>query len=158
MYTAVEAQIGPGLLAKLNEELEGCPEEKLAERLDSLKEQKSRLESSIHDMREQRGRLAGELDKLEHGDGHAVLLQRQQEEIARLQIMSERYAILSMASQLIRKARDRYEEERQPGVLKKASEYFAYLTDNRYVQIRAPLGEPRLSAITSAGEAVDTGF
>lgn len=158
LYTAVEAQIGPGLLAKLNEELEGCPEEKLAERLDSLKEQKSRLESSIHDMREQRGRLAGELDKLEHGDGHAVLLQRQQEEIARLQIMSERYAILSMASQLIRKARDRYEEERQPGVLKKASEYFAYLTDNRYVQIRAPLGEPRLSAITSAGEAVDTGF
>lgn len=158
LHTTVEAQIGPSLLVKLNGELEGCPEEKLAERFACLQEQQSQLESSIHEMREQRGRLSAELDKLEQGDHHAVLLQRQQEEAARIQKWSERYAVLSMASHLIRRAQDRYEKERQPGVLKKASEYFAYLTDNRYVQIRAPLGEQRLSAVTPAGEAVDTGF
>ena len=46
----------------------------------------------------------------------------------------------------------KYEQERQPRVLKTASEYFAAITDNRYTRVYAPIGMKELKIETANGE------
>ena len=55
--------------------------------------------------------------------------------------------MLAIARALLQKARERYERERQPEVIRDASVFFARITRDRYLRILAPPGEPTLDVL-----------
>ncbi|MBW1896509.1 MAG: hypothetical protein JRI47_05585, partial [Deltaproteobacteria bacterium] len=59
-----------------------------------------------------------------------------------------------VAAHLIAMARDRFERERQPEVLREASEYFKILTGGAWQGIRIRLGEKEMEAVQSNGNLV----
>ncbi|KIL36089.1 hypothetical protein SD70_31890 [Gordoniibacillus kamchatkensis] len=108
-------------------------------------------------LRDRRGRVAGELEQLETGSGHADKLQQRQELQAQLERQASEWAELAFAAALFRRTRELYERDKQPFVLQRASAMFATMTEGRYSRIVAPLGEQRLLAMRPDGVALDPG-
>ncbi|MBB6676868.1 ATP-binding protein, partial [Cohnella lubricantis] len=73
-------------------------------------------------------------------------------EFARL---ADRYAVLSLTAELIRKTKLIFEEERQPEVLQKASGYFERMTDGAYARIVVPSDAETLIAETNDRRAIE---
>ncbi|MCR8643917.1 AAA family ATPase [Paenibacillus sp. N1-5-1-14] len=118
----------------------------------------SLLSEEANELRDRRGRLAGQIEQLEGGAGHGDKLQRREEQVATLQALGREYATCAIAAHLLRKAREMYERERQPGVLTRASRYFAEMTGGRFVGVRAPFGENKLEAVKPSGQGVEPAF
>ena len=90
--------------------------------------------------------IASEQEKIrlltEDGTYDELLLQRQQKE-DEINAYARRWSVMKVASDILSKAKARYQEERLPTVMKKAEEYFKTITDGRYMSIYPPLeGEP----------------
>lgn len=154
----LEALVGAAQLPSLRILLEESGEEALSRRKQEGDARLAELEEESNQLRELTGRLTGEIEKLELGSEHADRLQLAEEQRASLQRLTDQYAVLSFTAALMKKARDVYERERQPEVLKRASSYFSAMTRGRFTQIMAPFGEQRLVAIRAGGASVDTGF
>jgi uncharacterized protein YhaN len=118
---------------------EGRMEEqpRVIEVLTSKLQEKGRLEQQLHDL-EQNERLSGAL--LEH-----------QNLVAQLEQQAQRWALRAITQHLLQQARQIYERERQPAVLRRASEFFNQMTAGRYVRIIVPLGEMRLQIEPAEG-------
>lgn len=153
----LEAGVGSARIRELDGLMRTCGSHSLNRRLAELRAEAERLEAQAAALWERKGRLANERDKLERGEEHADRLQRLQEETAKLDELTARWATLAFCSGLFRQARQMYERERQPGVLKRASAYFARMTGGRYGRIIAPVGEKRLLAeLAATGERIDS--
>ncbi|MFK7696370.1 AAA family ATPase [Paenibacillus sp. HJGM_3] len=114
------------------------------------------LEEEIKRLHDRRGRLLGEMEKLESGEEHADRLLRVQSSAAEVQRQARRWATLALASALFRTARERYETERQPEVLQLASSYFERVTGGAYTRVTAPMGEKRLYVSDRNGRTLDS--
>lgn len=153
--TALDSMLGSELRHEAELSLLRPPEELESElaRLDELQSDTERL---LDELRDRRGRLRNEMEKLESGEEHAERLQRVQDTEAELGHHSRRWAVLALASALFDRTRSLYETERQPAVLRRASGYLSAMTGGRYVRIIAPLGEKKLVAVNRDGEPVDS--
>jgi uncharacterized protein YhaN len=126
-----------------------------------LSEQKARLEAEEHDRSElldRRGRLTQELERLR---GEAELEdkgQRLRELQSKLEILSERYAILAISDLLIVQTKAVFEEEKQPEVLQRSSRYLHQMTNGSYIRIVAPGDTPTLYAETHDRKLLDSIF
>lgn len=159
LLPALDALVGSERMPQLDAMLTGHGEAELVLRADELKERLAELTREVNELRDQRGRLAGEAAKLEQGVAHGDALQRREEELAALQQLGREYTVHAFAVQLLRSAREMYERERQPGVLLRASEYFAQMTNGRFSGIRVPFAaERRLEAVEPNGRGVDTAY
>lgn len=156
-FAALEAWVGDRPLERLDGEWYGKDDETVERELHTLKSRLQQLEKEEQELRDRRGRLAGELERLESGGDHADRLQRRQELTAQLQRQAEEWTELAMAAALFRRTRELFEREKQPQVLQRASAYFARLTEGRYSRIVAPLGEQKLLAMRPDGETLDPG-
>ncbi|MDF2658955.1 MAG: hypothetical protein K0Q94_1746 [Paenibacillus sp.] len=132
------------------------PPEELRRELERLGGLQEELERKLDERRDRRGRLRGEMERLESGRDHADKLQRVQETETELRQQMRRWAVHAMAGKLFAHTRKLYETERQPAVLRRASDYMAALTGQRYTRVIAPVGEKRLVAVTGSGEPVDS--
>ncbi|MFC3770368.1 AAA family ATPase [Paenibacillus sp. GCM10012303] len=132
------------------------PPEELRRELERLGSLQEELERKLDERRDRRGRLRGEMERLESGRDHADKLQRVQETETELRQQMRRWAVHAMAGKLFAHTRKLYETERQPAVLRRASDYMAALTGQRYTRVIAPVGEKRLVAVTGLGEPVDS--
>lgn len=83
----------------------------------------------------------------------AMALARQEFEGVREQLAqaANRYVVTSLAVALLDRARERFEKERQPEVIKHAADVFAKMTEGRYVDIRVPLDGSGISVIGANG-------
>ncbi|GAB6988658.1 AAA family ATPase [Paenibacillus pini] len=106
----------------------------------------SKAEAVWNDLQQQQGRLLQERERLEQLCRHDTALQQLDEQRAALKDMVARYAVLSLSAELIARTRRIYEEEKQPQVLKLATEYFSRLTEGAYIRIVMKLGEKKLLA------------
>jgi uncharacterized protein YhaN len=59
----------------------------------------------------------------------------------KLKKKSDEWSILTLARNIIGKAIEKYEQERQPGVIKEAQSFFSKMTLGRYSRIFAPLDD-----------------
>ncbi|MFS0837645.1 AAA family ATPase [Paenibacillus sp. 1P03SA] len=153
---ALDAHAGVARRERLDEALAGADEGSLASREDELSGRLSGLEAEANRLRDRRGRLAGELEKLEGGSERGDLLQRTEEQLAEVRELGGKYAVLAMAALLVKRTRERCERERQPGVLRRASACFAAMTGGRFTQVVAPFGQQRLYAVRPDGRQVDS--
>lgn len=117
----------------------------------------SELEKLGEEDREQTGRaavLAERTDQIAHsGEGAAL---RQKEELLRETISREarEWSKLAIAEALLREAKQIYEKERQPEIIRIASEIFAKITDNRWSGMSLNLEDSSLAILPPHGEPV----
>ncbi|MCK9859931.1 hypothetical protein CFI03_015220, partial [Paenibacillus sp. ATY16] len=125
----------------------------LCERLQSEAEQ---LERKRGDLLDKRGRLRQQLEHLLQEEKRRELLAVKEMTLARITEDAERYAVLAVSASLIRTTRRIYEEERQPALLKLASEFVRRLTEGRYSRVMTTPDQPSLRLETSDNRLVDS--
>jgi uncharacterized protein YhaN len=156
LQASLESLVGSSVLPDFIDLLESQGEDDLLRSLQSLEDERHIAAEEANELREAVGKLAGEIEKLEQGDEHADQLLQAEALRASIRQQVDQYAVASFASHLMKKARDVYERERQPGVLRRASSYFEKMTNGKFVQIKAPFGEQRLVAIRANGQLLET--
>jgi uncharacterized protein YhaN len=156
LEASFESIVSRSLMASFIELMESQGEEDLALQAISLQKKLSETIAQTNEHREVIGKLSGQIEKLEQG-AEAANLRLQAEGIrTTLSQQVNQYAVASFAALLLKKARDMYEKDRQPGVLLRASTYFSMMTNGAFEAVKAPFGEQRLLAVRANGQQVDT--
>lgn len=103
-----------------------------------LKDSKLLLERLVEDMAELKLHLA-EIEK-----GEELARARQEKSIleAKLKDSATQWRILTLCSTLLSLAKEKYERERQPAVLRQASSHIGPMTGGRYTRVISPVGSP----------------
>jgi uncharacterized protein YhaN len=147
LVATLRAFFGEERLAEALETIRAGQPGSLEEELRRHRQTLAELEQRLDALRDRRGRLRNEMEKLENGQDFADLRQRVEERAAEVRQLARRWAELAIASALFERAKERYERERQPAVLQAASRNFSRLTGGEYVRVFAPVGEKRLVAV-----------
>lgn len=137
---------------KLFQTLEQSDAAQLEQQLAIVNEAARLLETRLNESKDRRGGLRKEMDNLQSGGQHAELLQRHQEHIAELQRLASKWAELAISAELMRRTKEIFERERQPGVLLRASQYMRTITDGQFVRVISRLGEKSIFVERASGE------
>ena len=144
-YTAFRAALANTNLAVLEQE---------HERLSLERTEADERRAALHT---EGGSITNELRRLA-SDEHASELRAERAALAeQLRETARRWATLTVARTLLDKARRKYEEERQPDVLRSAQEFFATVTGGRYERLISPLGSQVITALAPDGSSKATG-
>jgi uncharacterized protein YhaN len=114
-----------------------------------------RLDDLFADLAERNqrmGALAKEQENLISGDDLVNLRNRQEQTLQKLHDAAVEWAEYTVAEKLLRKAINKYERERQPEVISKASNIFSSLSDGRYSHIMKPADSDDLIIVGKQGE------
>ncbi len=109
-------------------------ERKLADCLTSVDEEQACL-------REERGGLDTELAQLETETESSRICLERSLFMERLREAADEWSNLALADLLLTVARRKFEEDRQPTVIRYTEQCFHEITDNRYDRLYAPIGE-----------------
>lgn len=153
------ARIGAGAtVGELAEQAVKVDADELPSRIDSLRREiKERIGPEKDRILQEIGKLA---DRIAAKDGSAKAAEakeRMEQELARIRRLAERYARVKLASKILQQEIERYREQHQDPVLKIAGRYFADLTLNSFINLKADVddkGEPILVGIRSDGKLV----
>jgi len=105
---------------------------------------------------EQKGRLLQQRERLVSSDEHQQLLLKKEAVISQIEAYVDQYMKLSISKLLIKNTKEKYEQERQPAVLLKASQYFVKLTNGSYTQIIGNAERGTLQLRASNGALVES--
>jgi uncharacterized protein YhaN len=111
----------------------------LADREADLHEHETQREQARNERAEVRERLA----RLASSDDIARLRQEQESVRAEMDALAIEWARAALANRLLQEAKQTFEQERQPQVLREASTFFRLLTNDRYQGVFSPLGGER---------------
>ncbi len=114
------------------------------------------LVEALNQALQEKGRLEQQRQSLERNEQLSAVLLEHQTLLAQLDHQARQWAIRGVTRHLLDKARQIYERERQPAVLRQASEFFKVMTGGRYRRVIAPLGEIRLVVETKNGKKQGT--
>lgn len=156
LESSLEVLLGSASLASYTQLLETQGEADMSYRLETLEQQLTEATSLTNELREAAGKLTAHIEQLEQGSEQADGGLQAEALRASIREQVDQYAVASFASLLMKKAREIYEQERQPGVLLRASDYLAKMTNGAFTHVKAPFGEQRLVAVRSNGQSVDT--
>ena len=102
--------------------------ERVAEEMDGIEELRSRLDEESSILRSRKAALTEEL-----------------------QVQAEEWSKYTLAAALLNKAREKYERERQPAVIRYAESYFKTVTAGRYDRLNAGIGEHTITVMDADG-------
>lgn len=102
------------------------------------------IEKNIFTLRENRGGIAKEIEQIEQREQGSSLRIGKTVKVQKLKEKSEEWSVLILARTIMRKAIEKYEQERQPEIIKKAGSFFSKMTLKRYLRILAPLDEAKI--------------
>lgn len=132
------------------EELATLTFEEMQPRLETLKEEEQKQEENLNNLNRELGQLAGQKRAIEESNPteelHLALSQKEegQKEDAR------RWAVLTLAKDMLETTRGQFQRARQPALLLSASHYFKALTLDRYSRVETVVGENRFEVIEGA--------
>ena len=138
----------------INELKETSPED-LEEKELQLKERLEEIENSLSELREKRGGIAKEIEQIERREEGSFLRMEKTVKMQKLKKNSDEWSILTLARTIMGKAIEKYEQERQPGVIKEAQSFFSKMTLGRYSRIFAPLDEAKIYVEDKDGRRKD---
>ena len=139
--SSLERIVGPERLELFLEALRSSAREELEVESENLAQQLARLGDQSKDAYDKRGSLKKEIEQLEAEEESSSLRLQRQELIARLQGLAREWCVLRLSREILRRAQEVYERERQPNVVREASALFESITEGRYAGIVKPLGE-----------------
>jgi len=112
----------------------------------------------LAELRAQVERLATEHDGLQavlgtEGRDRQMALDRQELEGLKAQAeqAADRYVVDALAVRLLNRARERFESERQPEVVRTAGRVFSAMTGGRYTDVRVPLDGTGITVLAASG-------
>lgn len=114
------------------------------EELSQLRDECDALSESVTELRVQ-------LDAEGRGDEMARARQELEGLQAQAREAADRYVTEMLAVKLLDRARERFERERQPEVVRIAARVFAAMTENRYTDVRAPLDGTEITVRAADG-------
>ena len=100
---------------------------------------------------EERGRLQERMQSLSSDEAASCLRGRREELVERLRALAAEWSKLVVARSLLVKARSKYEEERQPDVVRRAETFFESLTGGRYSKLHVTVGEQQITVLDETG-------
>jgi uncharacterized protein YhaN len=111
--------------------------------VDDVSAEVARVKAELAQSQEERGGVLNEIKGLE-GDEQASEL-RQERAVLRekLRTCAREWAVVTLAESLLKQARDKHEEERQPAVVKEAEKFFTQMTGQRYPKLIRATGSDR---------------
>ncbi len=109
-------------------EVEAVDTDQAKAELESLREETAKLSEARSEANQKIGALENELEKMEGGDDAVQNAEKMEGFLAEIRVASEEYARLRVSSAVLRKEIERYREENQGPVMKRASEIFKDLT------------------------------
>ena len=116
-----------------------------------LAEQGGDLEARRDGLREERGGIDAELARLTGEEESSALRLRRHTLTEQLRQCAGQWSRLAIAETLLEKTRQKFEQERQPSVIRHAQDFFAAMTGQRYRRLFAPIGEQTIT-VTDASD------
>ena len=113
---------------------------------DELRRAESTLEELMQrttDQTEERGRLQERMQALSSDEDSSRLRGRREELVEELRVLAAEWSKHVVARSLLVRARNRYEEDRQPDVVRRAQTFFYGLTGGRYPKLHVTVGSRR---------------
>ncbi len=114
----------------------------------------ARLRDLVDSLGESIGHLDHEIQSMEQSDRLSFLLQQREQARAQLHESVWAWATATAAATLLDLARQKYETQRQPMVIRWASEIFRNMTGGAFVNLRMPLDGSHPRAMRVSGELV----
>ncbi|SJZ37828.1 AAA family ATPase [Selenihalanaerobacter shriftii] len=114
------------------------------------------LEEEIANKQEKLGELRERIKNLESTEQLAKIWSKKEVLKTQLEEKAEDWAVYAICERLLEMAKEKYEEERQPTVLKRASNYFKRMTQSKYERIFKPLGKDRFEIKRYDGQRLTT--
>lgn len=99
------------------------------------------METQRSDLLEERGRIDSDLERLTGEEESSRLRVRRETLVEQLRQGAKEWARLTIAQNLLDRTRQRFETERQPRVIRHASDFFSRITGGRYRRLYVPMGE-----------------
>lgn len=123
-----------------------------------LDQQIAQLSRDYEDAEDRRGELQtelgsviAELERLDSDERQSRLQAERAVLVEELREIARRWASLSVARALLDRAQRKFEEERQPDVLRHAQGFFAKVTGGRYDRLISPLGSQKITVVAPDG-------
>ncbi|MDE2999687.1 MAG: AAA family ATPase [Gemmatimonadota bacterium] len=143
---------GPGEpLETLKSDLAGTNPQAIADEIARLEEERTTANARREALSTQRGSIRTELDGLEGEEVSSRLRMERNVLLEQLRGHARGWTRLTIARNLLDEARRKFEQERQPGVVRHAERFFTAITDGRYRQVYAPLGEQTITVTDADG-------
>ena len=102
-------------------------------------------------LREERGGIDTELAQLTSEEESSALRIRRSTLEERLREHAREWSRLTIAEALLEKTRQKFEQERQPSVIRYAEKFFSGVTGQRYQRLYAPIGEQTITVTDAVG-------
>jgi uncharacterized protein YhaN len=132
-------------LPALERELEQSTPEAVQTEQQELHETITDLEQRREDSVRESEKLRLRLEQLENSDEISTLRMQQAADLAEFRSLAREWTVHRIAAHLIDRAREKYERERRPAVVKQAEQYFTRLTQGRYREVLiAGEGDPQV--------------
>lgn len=141
---ALRAIAGDEGAESLRERLESLDPDRLERQVETAERAVSAAKAQRDGINEQLGSVTERISHLEGDTELAELLLEREQKRTELMEAVEDWAGYATAVALFDQAKQVYEEQRQPDVLRRASRFFSEMTRGRYARVVAPLGETRL--------------
>lgn len=147
-----------GTVAELEAQAEGVDPDSLPGRITELTNKiEDDLEPRRTELAETKGRETKELELMDGSDQAAVLADQAQAILASIRSDAERYIHVKLAGKILRDQIERYRQENQGPLVKRASEHFSALTLGSFDGLMTDFNEkdePILAGIRPGGEHV----
>ncbi len=148
----LSALSGPGRrLASFRDVLAGSDPDGLRDESRRLSEQIDILNARRNKLREERGENNGELARLAGEEGSSGLRIRRNVLMEQLRGDAGEWSRLTIAGVVLDKTQKKFEQERQPSVIRHAEEFFSNVTGQRYARLYAPVGEQAITVTHASG-------
>ena len=102
-------------------------------------------------LREERGGIDAELAQLAGEEESSELRLRRNALEEQLREQAREWSRLTIAEALLDRTRQKFEEERQPSVIRYAQDFFSAVTGQRYGRLYAPIGEQSITVTDATG-------
>ena len=143
---------GPGEpLDSLTAELRSTDRQTVDAEIRRLEEERAEADSAIEKLSTERGSIQTERNGLMNEEESSALRLQRNVLLEQIQVHAHEWTKLTIARNLLEEARRKFEQERQPGVVRHAQTFFADITQGRYQQVYAPLGQQTITVNDSDG-------
>ena len=125
-------------------ELESTDISSLHEKEGYLRDHLTELNGDISSYTDERGAIRNQIEQLEYSHNASHLRLQRGVYSEDLHTKSREWAVLVLAQEILNKAIEVYEKERQPAVIIEAQSFFSKITNGRYTRIYSPLNSSEI--------------
>ena len=136
----------------IDDELKNLKREDLEAEAAGLEKELDHIASEQDELYRKRAELLKDMEHLASSDDLSRLRFKEETIIQKIRKDAMEWARYSVASFLLNESKRRFEQEKQPKVIKDGSSYFEMITGGAYSRIVAPIGQNIVQVMNSRGE------